>query len=63
MVEGLNNLQTIWEKNKGFSEHQYMRELAARQIYHMVGAPTFRNLKMMIRKTIIIYQSQLKILI
>ena len=33
----------------GFSEIQYKRELTASNIYDMVGAPTLRNLKMMIR--------------
>ena len=41
------------ENKKGFSERHYKRALAARNIYHMVGAPTLINLEMMIRKSII----------
>ena len=36
-----------------FSEYQCHRALATRKIYYMVGAPTFRNLKIMIRNNII----------
>ena len=34
-------------------ERQYKRALATRNLYHMVGAPTLQNLKIMIRQNII----------
>ena len=41
------------EENKnGFRKLQYKRALVARNIYHMVVAPTLLNLKMMIRQNI-----------
>ena len=40
-------------KKEGFSECQYKRALVERKLYHMVGVPTLRNLKMMIRQNII----------
>ena len=52
-IEGLNSLKTVGENKKGFSEHQYNRALVASKFYHMLGAPTLQNLKMMIRNNII----------
>ena len=53
IIEVLNNLQTVGGNKKGSSKRQYKRALVARKLYHMAGAPKFRNLKMMIRKNII----------
>ena len=53
MTEGLNNLQTVGENNKGFSKCHYKIALVARKIYHMVEEPTLLNLKIMIRQNII----------
>ena len=52
-IEGLDNFKTVGENKKSFSERQFKRALVARKLYHMVGAPTFLNLKMMIRQNII----------
>ena len=52
MIEGLNNFQTVGENKKGFIKRHYKRALGARNIYHMIGAPTFRNLKMIISQNI-----------
>ena len=45
------------ENKKGFGERHYWRAFVVRKIYHMVGAPHFRNLNMMIRQKIIEYFS------
>ena len=52
-IEGLKKLKTVGKNKKGFSEYQYKRELVARKLYHMIGEPTLKNLKMMIRQNII----------
>ena len=52
MIKVSNFFQALGKK-KGFVELQYKRELVVRNIYHMVGAPKFRNLKMMIRQNTI----------
>ena len=44
---------TVGKNKKGFSERQYNRALAARKIYHMIGAQTLKILNMMIRQIVI----------
>ena len=41
------------ENKKGFRKFEYKRALVARKIYHVVGTPTLRNFKTMIRQNII----------
>ena len=53
IIEGIKNFQNVGENRNGFSERQKKRVLATRNIYHMVGAPSLRKLKMMIRQNII----------
>ena len=52
-IEVLNHLKMVGENRKGFIERQYKMALVARKIYHMLGAPTLRSLKMIIRQNII----------
>ena len=53
MIEGFKCFQTVGENRMGFRECRYKRALVTRKLYHMVGAPTFRNLKIMISQNII----------
>ena len=53
IIEGLKNLQTVGGNKKGYRECHYKKALVARMLYHIVGAPTWQNLKMMIRQNII----------
>ena len=49
-IEGLNHFQTYRENTKVFSKQQSNRALVEREADHMVLAPTFQNLKMMITR-------------
>ena len=53
MIEGLKKMQNGGGNRKVFIKRQYKRALVTRKIYHMVGSPNLRNLKMMIRQKII----------
>ena len=55
MIEVLHYLKTVGSTKKVFRKRQYKRSLVARKIYHMVGVPTLKFLKMMIRQNIIKY--------
>ena len=53
MIEGLKKFQNVGNNKNGFIKYQYKRSLVTRNLYNIVGAPTFKNAKMMISKNII----------
>ena len=50
IIEGLKKIQTVGGNKKGFRKRQYKIALVARKFYHVVGAPSLRNSKVMIRQ-------------
>ena len=53
MIQGLNYLKTVGGNKRGFRKLQCKKSFVPRNIYHMVGEPTLRNLKIIIRQNII----------
>ena len=53
MVEIFNNLETIGENKKVFRKRQYKIASVKRNVYHMVGAQTMQNFKIIISQNII----------
>ena len=53
MFERFNNLRTMGENMRFLKICQYKRASEKINRYNMVGAPTFRNMKIMIRQDII----------
>jgi len=54
LKKGISNLVTTVNKNKkGYTQRQYERAVAARALYHNVGAPTMENFKKMIQANMI----------
>ena len=52
--KGISNLvTTVNENKKGYTQKQFERAVAARALYHNVGAPTMENFKKMIQANMI----------
>ena len=51
MIEELNNTKTVDKNKNAFRGRQY--KISFKNNYHMIGAPTLQNLKIMIRKNMI----------
>ena len=51
-ITGVQHLQSMKKQLEGFTKREVERADRARKFYHMVGAPTLENLKMVIRQNL-----------
>jgi len=52
-IAGVSQLATVEMNKEGFTDRQIKRAERARELYHCVGAPTWRNFKYMLRQNLL----------